>query len=253
MSHFSPWPWPRVLAHRGGGTLAPENTLAALREGAVRGFRGVEFDAMAPRDDVPVLMHDATLARTTSGQGEVVAMSAAELAALDAGRWHSARFGGEPVPRLAEAIAWCRAAGVWANVEIKPVPGHEARTGTLVAQVLAGAYADALAVADTASLPLISSFAEAALRAARSAAPGLPRALLVDHVPPDWAARLAAHDAVSLNVNHRHLTAAQARAVKAAGYWLFAYTVNEPARVSEIMQWGVDAVCTDRIDRVQPG
>ena len=70
MSHFRAWPWPRVLAHRGAGTLAPENTLAALRVGHERGFRAVEFDAMAPLDDVPVLMHDATLDRTTGVRGD---------------------------------------------------------------------------------------------------------------------------------------------------------------------------------------
>ena len=69
MSHFLPWPWPRVLAHRGGGTLAPENTLGAIRFGYERGFRAIEFDAMLAADSVAVLMHDPTLERTTSGRG----------------------------------------------------------------------------------------------------------------------------------------------------------------------------------------
>jgi glycerophosphoryl diester phosphodiesterase len=246
------WRWPRVLAHRGGGTLAPENTLAALREGVARGFRGVEFDAMAPHDDDPVLMHDATLGRTANGRGAVAAHTAAELARLDAGGWHSARFAGEPVPRLAEALALCRAHALWPNVEIKPAPGHEARTGTLVAQTVALAYAAELTAGDAAALPLLSSFSEAAVTAARVVAPRLPRALLVDRVPDDWAERVAAHAAVSLNVNHRHLTAAQARAIKAAGCALFCYTVNDPARARELLAWGVDAFCTDRLDLIGP-
>jgi glycerophosphoryl diester phosphodiesterase len=241
-----------VLAHRGGGTLAPENTLAALREGAARGFRGVEFDAMAPHDDAPVLMHDATLGRTVNGQGAVAAHTAAQLARLDAGSWHSPRFAGEPVPRLADALAFCRAHSLWPNVEIKPAPGHEARTGTLVAQAVALAYAAELARGEVPALPLLSSFSEAALASARAAAARLPRALLVDRVPDDWAPRLAAHDAVGLNVNQRHLTAAQARGVKAAGYALFAYTVNEVARARELLAWGVDAFCTDRLDLIAP-
>jgi len=252
VSHFRPWPWPRVLAHRGAGTLAPENTLAALREGAASGFRAVEFDAMAPADDEPVLMHDETLERTTNGVGAVTAVTAAALAQLDAGRWHSPRYAGVPVPRLAEAVAWCRAHGVWANVEIKPARAHETRTGTLVAQVLATAYADALAAADEPALPLVSSFSESALAAARAAEPRLPRALLVERVPADWSERLAQHGAVSLNVSHRALDRAQARAVKDAGYWLFCYTVNEPARARELLQWGVDAFCTDRLDLIGP-
>ena len=100
MSHYRRWPWPRVLAHRGAGTLAPENTMAALRVGLAHGFRAVEFDAMAPRDDVPVLMHDPTLGRTTGGAGEVDREAAEELSRLDAGSWHSAAFAREPVPSL---------------------------------------------------------------------------------------------------------------------------------------------------------
>jgi len=61
------WPYPRVVAHRGGGTLAPENTLAALDEGARRGHRMVEFDAKLSADDVTFLLHDDTVDRTSNG------------------------------------------------------------------------------------------------------------------------------------------------------------------------------------------
>lgn len=257
MSHFRPWPWPRVLAHRGAGLLAPENTLAAMRIGYGHGFRAVEFDAMAPFDDIPVLMHDPTLERTTGAAGAVTARRAGELARLDAGAWHSARFAGEPVPPLAEALDYCRAQSIWPNVEIKPAPGHEKRTGALVARTVSQAYADVLKAARVdsvvdARLPLLSSFAEESLAAARAAVPELPRALLIDRVPQDWRARLQHHGAVSLHTNHRLLTADNARAIKQAGYWLFCYTVNEPERARELMHWGVDAFCTDRIDLIGP-
>ena len=101
------WPYPRVIAHRGGGSLAPENTLAAIRTGAQRGFAGVEFDVMLSRDSVPVLIHDDTLERTTNGTGAVANAAWMELDALDAGRWFGAAFAGEPVPRYAEAARLC--------------------------------------------------------------------------------------------------------------------------------------------------
>ncbi len=257
MSHFRPWPWPRVLAHRGAGLLAPENTLAALRIGYDYGFRAVEFDAMAPFDDIPVLMHDPTLERTTRADGAVCARNAEELARLDAGAWHSARFAGEPVPTLDEALEYCRGRSIWPNVEIKPAPGHEGRTGALVARTVAQAYADVLNAARDdpaydARLPLLSSFAEESLAAARAAVPDLARALLIDRVPQDWCARLQRHGAVGLHTNHRQLTAESARAIKQAGYWLFCYTVNEAPRARELMRWGVDAFCTDRIDLIGP-
>lgn len=257
MTSSRPWPWPRVLAHRGGGVLAPENTLAALRVGHAHGFRAVEFDAMLPSDDVPILMHDDALARTTGRAGLVVEHTADELARLDAGGWHSAAYAGEPVPTLAAALAYCRQQAIWANVEIKPAAGHDERTGAAVAACVARAYADCLrgdagAAPTLASLPLLSSFSEAALLAARRAAPALPRALLVDRVPEDWRARAEQHAAVSLNVNHRWLSAEQAASVKAAGLWLLCYTVNEPERARQLLTWGVDAICTDAIDAIGP-
>lgn len=258
MSHFARWPWPRVLAHRGAGTLAPENTLAALRVGVEHGFRAVEFDAMAPLDDVPVLMHDATLKRTTGVAGRAADRGSGELVQLDAGRWHSARYAREPIPLLADALAYCRANSVWSNVEIKPAPGHETRTGALVARVVAGGYADLLVPGGDQArradprVPLLSSFSESALEAARATAPDLPRALIRDRVPAKLDDRLQRLGALSLHTDHRRLDAAGARAVKQAGYWLLCYTVNEPARARELFGWGVDALCTDRIDLIGP-
>ena len=55
-----------------------------------------------------------------------------------------------------------------------------------------------------------------------------------------------------MHANHRHLTPARVAEIKASGAWLFCYTVNEPARARELLAWGVDAFCTDRIDRIGP-
>ncbi|MCL6599290.1 MAG: hypothetical protein K6T81_11195, partial [Alicyclobacillus macrosporangiidus] len=98
--------------------------------------------------------------------------------------------------------------------------------------------------------PLLSSFSAEALAGARAAAPDLPRGWLTSRIPQDWAARLDALACVALHTNHRHLTRAVARAVKDAGYWLFCYTVDDPARARELSDWGVDAFCTERIDLI---
>jgi glycerophosphoryl diester phosphodiesterase len=258
MNERQSWPYARVIAHRGGGTLAPENTLAAIRVGLEHGFRAIEFDAMLPRDDTPVLMHDPTLKRTARRAGAVSDFTAAELAELDVGSWHSPRFAGEPVPGLDDTLAFCRASEVWCNVEIKPAPGREAATGRAVAERVARAYADRLHAAGdrrgnvVAAVPLLSSFAAEALEAARAECPGLPRGWLVDRVPPDWRRRLDDLGCVALHANHRHLTASRVEEIKAGGTWLFCYTVNEPARARELLAWGVDAFCTDRIDLIGP-
>ena len=163
------WNFPRILAHRGGGTLAPENTLAALRCGHGRGFRAVEFDVMGLSDGSLVLMHDEVLGRTVAGKGSVADCTLAQLAASDAGSWFSAEFAGERVPAFEEAADFCVRHGVQMNAEIKPVPGMEADTGRRVAEACARLPAGSV---------LLSSFSVEALRAAQAAAPQMPRGLL---------------------------------------------------------------------------
>ena len=246
------WPYPRIVAHRGGGTLAPENTLAGVRRGMDAGFRAIEFDVMLARDGVPVVLHDPALGRTVAGTGSVADVDACELAACDAGSWFGPDWAGEPVPLFVEFAQFCKAHGVWMNIEIKPVPGFEAATGSTVARLAAALFADELAAGRVAEAPLLSSFSAAALAAARAAAPGVPRAWLTETVPSDWEARARALDAVAIHTGHTALSPAQAAAIKAAGFGLFCYTVNAPARARTLFGWGVDGLCTDRIDLIGP-
>ncbi|MES2299669.1 MAG: glycerophosphodiester phosphodiesterase [Pseudomonadota bacterium] len=246
------WPFPNILAHRGGGTLAPENTIAALRCGLAHGFHAVEFDVMLARDGVGVVIHDPELGRTVAGSGKVSDYASAELAKMDAGAWFGPAFRGEPVPLFSQFIDFCKANAIWMNVEIKPAPGFEAQTGKAVASVLCARFGDEIAAGALAGLPLLSSFSMEALAAARAAAPELPRAVLLDRLGPDWLATASAHGALAVHTNQKHLTPELARAVKDAGYGLFCYTVNEPARAREILAWGVDGFCSDRIDLIGP-
>jgi glycerophosphoryl diester phosphodiesterase len=248
------WRYPRVLAHRGGGTLAPENTMAGLREGMRRGFRAIEYDIMLARDGVPVVMHDPYLGRTVLGTGKVHDYDALELAAMDAGSWFAREHEGEPVPLFVEFALWCKAHGIWMNMEIKPAPGFERATGHTVARIAAALFAGELEEGGEAigRAPLLSSFSHAALEAAMAAAPRVPRACLMERLPPDWERIARSVGAVAIHACHRYLTREQARAVKEAGFGLFCYTVNDPARARELLGWGVDAFCTDRIDLIKP-
>lgn len=248
------WAYPsRILAHRGGGTLAPENTMAGLREGMRRGFRAIEYDIMLARDGVAVVMHDPYLGRTVAGSGNVFDYDALELAAMDAGSWFARAYDGEPVPLFVEYAGFCKAHGVWMNMEIKPAPGYDIETGGTVARIASAMFADEIAAGRWDEVPLLSSFSELALESAREVAPEVPRALLMSELPPDWERRVRAVEAVAVHTNHRHLTRELAEAVEAAGFALFCYTVNEPARARELLGWGVDAFCTDRIDLIGPG
>ena len=137
------------------------------------------------------------------------------------------------------------------NIEIKPASGFEAETGRVVAALTRAMFALEVAQDDP-MVPLLSSFSPMALAAAHEAAPDVPRALLLDVVPLDWLAQAKALNAVAIHTNQKNLTPALARQVKDAGFGLFCYTVNDPARAREILGWGVDAMCTDRIDLIGP-
>ena len=233
------WPGPRILAHRGGGALAPENTLGAIRLGASMGFKGVEFDVMLAGDGTPVLMHDETLERTTNGRGAIAETPYPVLARLNAGN-------GEPVPSFEQAARLCRDLGLWANVEIKPAQGYERVTGEVVAKMALDLWRGA------ALPPLLSSFSTEALASARAAAPGLARGFLVGKIPGDWDLQLRELDCVALHCNHKHLAQATAAQIRAAGYALLVYTVNETADARRLLGWSVDCLVTDALNEIRP-
>lgn len=241
-----PWPGPRLVAHRGGGTLAPENTLAAIRAGIAHGCRGVEFDVMLTADDVPVLMHDPDFGRTIAGVGSVATTTYAELATRDAGSWFGPKFAGEAVPRYDDVVRFCIANDVWMNVEIKPSPGREVETGRIVGEVTA-----ALVATRDAGL-LFSSFSPDALAAARVAAPDVPRGILFGALPADGVVTARASGCISVHVDHRHVEPEAIDRLHAEGFALMAYTVNARDRAALLAGWGVDALCTDRIDLLVP-
>jgi len=240
------WPYPALIAHRGAGRLAPENTLAALRLGAAFGYRMFEFDVKLTGDGKPVLMHDATLERTTSGHGPAGAFTLAEIAQLDAGSWHGPAYAGEPVPTFANVAAWLRANDLLANVEIKPSPGREAETGAAVAMAAAHAWQGRPVP------PLLSSFSEVALQAALEVVPRLPRALLLHALPDDWLERLRRLRCVALDAHHGVLTEAVVARARGEGFRVLTYTANDPARVAQLRAWGVDGVITDAVDAIRP-
>ncbi len=240
------WPCPRWIAHRGAGKLAPENTLAAFRLGAAHGYRAFECDVKLSADGVPFLLHDATLERTTSGQGVAGDQPWSALSQLDAGAWHSRLHAGEPLPTLAGLARFILGNGLQLNIEIKPTPGQETTTGRVVAAQSAQLWAG------QAVPPLLSSFRPEALQGAREAAPHLPRALLLDSLWPgclDMAAQLGC---VAIVTNHRLMDAALVAQARAAGWLAMVYTVNDAADADRLLALGVDGLITDAVDRFTP-
>ncbi len=243
---LAPWPYPRWIAHRGAGKLAPENTLAAFRLGAGHGYRMFECDVKLSQDDVPFLMHDATLERTTNGSGPGGTQDWQALAQRDAGSWHSRRYAGEPLPCLENVARFCRTNGLFLNIEIKPTPGTERHTGEVVGRhadrLWAGAYAP----------PLLTSFDIEALEGAQAIAPNLPRGLLLHSARADWLDIARRLQCVAIVCHYGLWDGAAVSAAHEAGLRCLSYTVNDEPVAQYLLDLKTDGIITDRVDLFPP-
>lgn len=240
------WPYPRWVAHRGAGTLAPENTLAAFRKGADQGYRMFECDAKLSADEVVFLMHDATLQRTTNGQGIGGELTWKQLSQLDAGSWHSRHFSGEPLATLTNLAQFCIRNQYFLNIEIKPTPGHEYRTGEVVSQQAAQLWQNETVP------PLLTSFQVEALRAALQTAPELPRGLLLHSLPENWLETAQSLACSAVVCNYSLWTEETVLAAHQAGMQCLSYTVNDEWAVQHLLKLETDGIITDRVDLFSP-
>lgn len=237
-------PPPRVIGHRGAASHAPENTLAGIRKAAALGVRMIEVDAKLTADNVPILMHDDALNRTTSGSGPVRQASLTTIRTLDAGAWFGSGFAGEPVPTLAEALDLCLSLGLAMNIEIKPCKGRERETAEASLVVAREIWPS------DRPPPLVSSFAPDAVAVALDVAPDWPRSLLFDRMPKDLQAAIEMLKPATLNTSHKRLSARIVTRLKATGLPLLAYTVNDPSRAEALFAMGVDGVFSDVPDAI---
>jgi glycerophosphoryl diester phosphodiesterase len=244
------WRYPRWIAHRGAGKLAPENTLAAFRLGARHGYRMFECDAKLAADGVPFLMHDATLDRTTNAThvfGPAPSKTGgdhawSELAKLDAGSWHSRTYAGEPLPTLENVARFCIANGFFLNIEIKPTPGTERATGEVVARHAARLWNN------EAIPPLLTSFRPESLEGALLTAAQLPRGLLLDTFWDGWFEVATKLECSAIVCNHALWDTATVKRVHDAGWRCLSYTVNDEWAAQRLWALGTDAIITDRVD-----
>ena len=97
-----------IVCHKGANAVAPENTYAAAGQCIAWGAGTVEVDVWTSRDGEMVLLHDATVDRTTDGKGHALALTADDLTQLDAGSWFDPAFRDERIPKLSDFLRWIR-------------------------------------------------------------------------------------------------------------------------------------------------
>lgn len=236
------------IAHRGGGLLAPEETLVAYENAVAVGADALECDTHATSDGVVVCMHDAEVDRTTDGTGAIRELTFEALRALDAGYWFTPdggqsypwRGAGLVVPSLAEVLA--AFPDLRFSVEIKQ------REPSIVDAVIA-------AIDENGGRPRVvgGSFDDATAAALRTAAPDLETAFALfetllfvenadddDYVPPARFLQSPMHIGETLLVDASFVARAHALRLK-----VHPWTVNDPAELEELIAFGVDGIFTD--------
>ena len=231
---------PRLIAHRGAKNRAPENTLAAINEAAKCGAGWVELDVQLTKDNVPVVIHDRTLERTTSGSGKVKSIDSKFLISLDAGRWFDARYKGEKVPLLLDALDLCQKLNLGVNLEIKT---YETSIHNTVLRTLA--VVDKFG-RDFEEKLLFSSFDTRVLSIIRNLARTSPRGLLVDNFQSDLAADLSECDCFSIHPAISFLkNQTTIEKVLSFNVPIIPYTVNDTNTAKRLAELNINTFITD--------
>jgi glycerophosphoryl diester phosphodiesterase len=246
------------VAHRGASAHAPENTIAALREGVRMDADMVEIDVQRTADGELILMHDTNLVRTTDAEVifpgrasyAIADFTMAEISQLDAGSWFGPQFAGEPVPTLAEALAVLRGGTVGLLLEVKePVryPGIEAE---IVAELSRDRWWLRPAPSKQAHRLVIQSFDWASMERSQEMLPRIPHGLL-GKVPEAQIATYATW-ADQINPSFTTVDAAYVAAVHQADLEIYVYTVNTEADMQAQIAKNVDGIITNYPDRLAP-
>lgn len=226
-----------IASHRGGAQTAPENTLPAISAALDGGFDYVEVDVALTADRHPVLMHDATVDRTTNGHGRLSALTLAEVRALDAGSWFDGAYAGTLVPTLDEFLDTLATSGGRAIIELKGEWDAEA-VAAAVSQVVARDLERRVALAgfDARTLALVAAGSEV-----------VPRLLILKHVPDDVVSAVAEAGARGVIVSRKAVLDRPGIVdeLHAAGARVVVYTLNDDTHWDAVTALGVDGIVTD--------
>ncbi|MCQ8190110.1 glycerophosphodiester phosphodiesterase family protein, partial [Streptomyces rugosispiralis] len=226
-----------AIGHRGAPEIAPENTIASLEAAADRGADWVETDVQFTKDDHPILMHDATVDRTTDGSGRVDQLTADEISRLTV-------KGGGHVPTLEEALTSVKSRSARLLLEIKGP-----QTSAAVERALR-----LVAEAGMTERTVVQSFDEDVVRDAAASSHKTKVALLRSQLDPDpvATARTFALSAYAVKFSGLSPRPAVVDQLKRAGVEVFVWTVDGESEWQLATSWGVDGVITNRPERFLP-
>lgn len=238
MQNSEPYRRPAVIAHRGASGIAPENTLAAVQKALDAGADMVEIDVHLSKDNKVIVMHDASVIRTTNGTGDIDQMTLEEIKTLDAGSWFSADYTGERAPILEEVLALTIGKTILL-IEIKK--GRNGRYEGLEQAVI-----DIVDAQQARKKVIIQSFEYETVQQVQQIAPDIEVHQLVS-----VAGGLDKYEGIAaINPYYRTLTRRFIREAHAKGLKVFPYTVNSEKEMKKCIRSRVDGIITNFPDRL---
>lgn len=233
-----------VIAHRGAAGEAPENTLGSFKLGLEQGCTGIELDVHLSKDGEIIVCHDATIDRTTDGQGTIRDMTVDELKRFDAGRWFHERFEGERLPLLEEVFDLVPR-DVQINVEVKG--SYDGRIEPALVQLLKRK--------DRMDSVFVSSFDFPSLELLKSVEPDIRVGMLYSiNVERHYRMpQLLDCPVYSLHSQWSKLSAKSVKDALDRGFKVYPWTVNDEDTMKRMIEYGVSGIITDypgRLNRV---
>lgn len=238
---------PVIVAHRGASAVAPENTAAAFQKAVDMGVDLIEMDVQRSRDGELIVMHDATVDRTTRGafRGNIASLTLEQIKSLDAGSWKGAQFAGEKVLTLDEMLAAFRGKASFL-IELKTTGIEE--------QVAA-----AIKKAGMANNVVVQSFSAESVRRFRAVMPEVPAGVLFNNSPianpiaraESYISQVLATNASFAAIAFAAITPELVQHMKARGIAVYAWTVDDEPAIRRMVNAGVSGIITNYPDKVQ--
>lgn len=230
-----------VFGHRGAKAYAPMNTLPAFELALKQGAHGIELDVHRSKDGCPVIVHDFTVDGTTDGTGKVAEMTLPQLKELDAGSWFDEEFRGTRVPTLDEVF---EAVGkkLYINVEIK--------SNSLDTDGVEQVVADCISRHNMQTRVIVSSFNPYTLKRFREILPEVPIGYLLEPEIQKTHILMSKADHEARHPYHETIDDMYMIWARDAGFYVNAWTVNDPYRARVLRALGVNGIITDNPDKI---
>ena len=248
---------PQIIGHRGCAGYAPENTLEAIHTAADMGLTWVELDVKLTKDEIPIIFHDPTLERTTSGSGKVADKTLAELKELDCGSYYGESFTAIQIPTLEEAIDVLLERDLGLNLELKPCEGHDKDTAEVALDLLSSIW-------DDHDRLLISSYSMVSLETAADMASDWPRGIVMgndckpdwlealqdNQLPEDWRTISKYLELSAVSIDQGFCSEHIIRELQAQNMTIIPYGVNDARRAIELQHLGLKNFISDYPDEI---